>query len=153
MDIGGLVVTLVVTLPIPHRAFKLLPACLLKWWRDPESNRGHKDFQSSALPTELSRLVEKKGRNKTSEACLVNGKYCLASLTFEVGLCNREGRVSVESGGEGYLGLSGRLDHSLPSRRLCTRKISRLSKMQAEGEVSFSSINALAGFEKSQNTT
>ena len=27
----------------------------LKWWRDPESNRGHKDFQSSALPTELSR--------------------------------------------------------------------------------------------------
>ena len=25
------------------------------WWRDPESNRGHKDFQSSALPTELSR--------------------------------------------------------------------------------------------------
>ncbi len=27
-----------------------------KWWRDPESNWGHKDFQSSALPTELSRL-------------------------------------------------------------------------------------------------
>ena len=25
-----------------------------KWWRDPESNRGHKDFQSFALPTELS---------------------------------------------------------------------------------------------------
>jgi integrase-like protein len=25
-----------------------------KWWQDPESNRGHKDFQSSALPTELS---------------------------------------------------------------------------------------------------
>ena len=28
----------------------------LKWWQDPELNRGHKDFQSSALPTELSCL-------------------------------------------------------------------------------------------------
>ncbi len=27
---------------------------LHKWWPDPESNWGHKDFQSSALPTELS---------------------------------------------------------------------------------------------------
>ena len=26
-----------------------------KWWQDPESNWGHEDFQSSALPTELSR--------------------------------------------------------------------------------------------------
>ena len=25
-----------------------------KWWQEPESNRRHKDFQSSALPTELS---------------------------------------------------------------------------------------------------
>ena len=25
-----------------------------KWWPDPESNRGHGDFQSPALPTELS---------------------------------------------------------------------------------------------------
>ena len=25
------------------------------WWRDPESNWGHADFQSAALPTELSR--------------------------------------------------------------------------------------------------
>ena len=25
-----------------------------KWWPDQESNQGHKDFQSSALPTELS---------------------------------------------------------------------------------------------------
>src|SRR5690606_15397896 len=24
------------------------------WWQDPESNRGHVDFQSTALPTELS---------------------------------------------------------------------------------------------------
>ena len=28
---------------------------LKKWWRDQESNQGHEDFQSSALPTELSR--------------------------------------------------------------------------------------------------
>ena len=27
-----------------------------EWWPDPESNWGHKDFQSSALPTELSGL-------------------------------------------------------------------------------------------------
>ena len=26
-----------------------------KWWRNPESNWGHKAFQASALPTELSR--------------------------------------------------------------------------------------------------
>ena len=26
-----------------------------KWWRDSELNRGHADFQSAALPTELSR--------------------------------------------------------------------------------------------------
>ncbi len=25
------------------------------WWRDPDLNRGHMDFQSIALPTELSR--------------------------------------------------------------------------------------------------
>ena len=27
---------------------------VFQWWPDPESNWGHKDFQSSALPTELS---------------------------------------------------------------------------------------------------
>jgi hypothetical protein len=27
----------------------------LRGWRDPDSNRGHHDFQSCALPTELSR--------------------------------------------------------------------------------------------------
>src|ERR1039458_3281130 len=26
----------------------------MKWWQEPELNRRHKDFQSSALPTELS---------------------------------------------------------------------------------------------------
>jgi hypothetical protein len=29
------------------------------WWRNPESNWGHKDFQSSALPTELFRQITK----------------------------------------------------------------------------------------------
>ena len=28
----------------------------LEWWPVPESNQGHKDFQSSALPTELTGL-------------------------------------------------------------------------------------------------
>ncbi|MDK2858639.1 MAG: hypothetical protein PWQ89_1758, partial [Verrucomicrobiota bacterium] len=32
----------------------------IDWWRDPESNRGHEDFQSSALPTELSRREKKR---------------------------------------------------------------------------------------------
>ena len=135
MDIGGLVVTLVVTLPIPHRRFKLLPACLLEWWRDPESNRGHKDFQSSALPTELSRRGEKKGGNKTSEACLVNGKGCLPSLTFVVAFCNRAESGPVETGGEDCLGLWGPSGHLSTSRWLCMRQTYRLSKMQGEGEV------------------
>jgi hypothetical protein len=30
----------------------------IKWWRDPDLNRGHTDFQSVALPTELSRHAE-----------------------------------------------------------------------------------------------
>jgi hypothetical protein len=30
-------------------------------WRDPESNRGHHDFQSCALPTELSRRRRQRG--------------------------------------------------------------------------------------------
>ena len=32
-----------------------------KWWLEPESNRRHEDFQSSALPTELS-SPKAKGR-------------------------------------------------------------------------------------------
>ncbi|GEM_PF-1970044 len=32
---------------------------LFSWWRDPESNWGHADFQSAALPTELSRQNNK----------------------------------------------------------------------------------------------
>ena len=33
---------------------EILSNGLKKWWPDAESNCGHKDFQSSALPTELS---------------------------------------------------------------------------------------------------
>ena len=29
-----------------------------KWWRETESNRRHGDFQSPALPTELSSLLK-----------------------------------------------------------------------------------------------
>ncbi len=32
-----------------------LETALWRRWRDPDSNRGHHDFQSCALPTELSR--------------------------------------------------------------------------------------------------
>ena len=38
---------------------ELLPhpfSIVRRWWRDPESNWGHADFQSAALPSELSRL-------------------------------------------------------------------------------------------------
>ena len=38
----------------PLMAKSTLGHCPSKWWQVPESNRGHKDFQSSALPTELS---------------------------------------------------------------------------------------------------
>ena len=39
-----------------HTKKSNLPKCkLLSWWLDQESNQGHEDFQSSALPTELSR--------------------------------------------------------------------------------------------------
>ena len=31
---------------------------LISWWPDQESNQGHKDFQSSALPSELSGQVK-----------------------------------------------------------------------------------------------
>src|SRR5699024_3690648 len=33
------------------------PPFLSKWWLETESNRRHKDFQSFALPTELSSLI------------------------------------------------------------------------------------------------
>ncbi len=42
-------------------------------WLDPESNRGHEDFQSSALPTELSSR-ERLGNLVTQAA---GGKFLL----------------------------------------------------------------------------
>ena len=42
----------------PRKTFcNLLITTSFWWWRNPESNWGHKDFQSSALPTELFRQV------------------------------------------------------------------------------------------------
>src|SRR4051794_29349373 len=40
-------------------------------WRDPDSNRGHHDFQSCALPTELSR------RRRVSLAAELRAVPCL----------------------------------------------------------------------------
>ena len=42
--------------PFGYRVNRASMRKLLKqkeWWLGPESNRGHEDFQSSALPTEL----------------------------------------------------------------------------------------------------
>jgi hypothetical protein len=50
------------------------PASLGKWWQDPESNRGHKDFQSSALPTELS-CRPRRGEVKGGGFSTVNGIF------------------------------------------------------------------------------
>ena len=36
------------------------PRFHIHWWPDLESNQGHKDFQSFALPTELSGLRERR---------------------------------------------------------------------------------------------
>src|SRR5262245_56881748 len=40
--------------PRRSAAFGCTQSCRdARWWQGPESNRGHKDFHSSALPTEL----------------------------------------------------------------------------------------------------
>ena len=44
----------VVLYPWATSAFSFL---IIQWWRDPELNWGHADFQSAALPSELSRLT------------------------------------------------------------------------------------------------
>ena len=44
---------------LPLSYFRLSSRVIV-WWRDPESNWGHADFQSAALPTELSRRVFKE---------------------------------------------------------------------------------------------
>jgi hypothetical protein len=40
--------------PAQKRIKPLILLIYFKWWQEPELNRRHKDFQSSALPTELS---------------------------------------------------------------------------------------------------
>jgi hypothetical protein len=40
---------------------------LKEWWLEPELNRRHKDFQSSALPTELSSHCSRYFRNGTGK--------------------------------------------------------------------------------------
>ena len=46
---------LVTSFSIPHFSIKLSTAfAVLFWWFEVESNHRHEDFQSSALPTELS---------------------------------------------------------------------------------------------------
>ena len=44
---------------------KPLDEWLLKWCRVSESNQGHRDFQSLALPTELTRLLQIQINMKT----------------------------------------------------------------------------------------
>src|SRR5699024_4573345 len=42
---------------VPAFSHFATPPFLSKWWLETESNRRHKDFQSFALPTELSSLI------------------------------------------------------------------------------------------------
>ena len=37
-----------------------------KWWLDPGSNRGHTDFQSVALPTELSSHIRRRSNGRAT---------------------------------------------------------------------------------------
>ena len=39
---------------ISHYTSRLYRVIIKKWCPDPDLNQGHEDFQSSALPTELS---------------------------------------------------------------------------------------------------
>ncbi len=51
------------------RAFRIIK----RWCRDPESNWGHVDFQSTALPTELSRLFSGPHYYEDGRVCQDNG--------------------------------------------------------------------------------
>ena len=59
-----------------------------KWWPEAESNRRHKDFQSSALPTELS---GQKGRRE-------KGRFGGLSQWVFLGKVERRGRFGKQGG-------------------------------------------------------
>ena len=48
-----------------------------KWWQDPGSNRGHGDFQSPALPTELSRHSRGSTQKLFTSSFAVPLIYCI----------------------------------------------------------------------------
>src|SRR5258708_16693418 len=54
-----------------------------KWWREPESNRRHKDFQSSALTTELSRQPRRISLNGLL-AIFARGYFAVQSARWVV---------------------------------------------------------------------
>src|SRR5688572_8820388 len=55
-----------------------------KWWLEPESNRRHEDFQSSALPTELSSRTSKpRIQGKRMARCKSNFQI----TTLRVSIC------------------------------------------------------------------
>ena len=72
-----------------------------KWWPDPESNWGHGDFQSPALPTELS-------GNRASQYSYFFG--CVK------GLAEKMREKFVAPGGRGRRGRTGR---AIRARRAC----------------------------------
>jgi hypothetical protein len=53
-----------------------------KWWQDSESNRGHEDFQSSALPTELSCRMKMNGSHYVAAK--------LSDKPFRRSLCTKD---------------------------------------------------------------
>ncbi len=54
-----------------------------RWWRNPESNWGHKDFQSSALPTELFRQITKRGVMINLEQVVNYETFLLEESSFQ----------------------------------------------------------------------
>ena len=58
-------------------------AKILWWWRNPESNWGHKDFQSSALPTELFRQITKRGVMINLEQVVNYETFLLEESSFQ----------------------------------------------------------------------
>ena len=54
---------------------------LYSWWLDLESNQGHRDFQSLALPTELSSQLRTRIKPAEGPVCQVKGDLiCIVAL-------------------------------------------------------------------------